>query len=37
MVAIRVTARFAFQVPNPLTWDQPTDANRYPFGVLHLP
>jgi HK97 family phage major capsid protein len=37
MVAVRVTARFAFQVPNPLTYDQPVAASRYPFGVLHLP
>ena len=34
MVALRVTARFAFQVPNPLTYDQPNQATRYPFGVL---
>src|SRR5262249_3799602 len=37
MVAVRVTARFAFQVPNPLTYDQPTAGSRYPFGVLHVP
>jgi len=37
MVAVRVTARFAFQVPNPITYDQPTQASRYPFGVLHAP
>jgi len=37
MVAVRVTARFAFQVPNPLTYDQPTQASRYPFGVLKQP
>jgi len=37
MVAVRVTARFAFQVPNPITYDQPTQASRYPFGVLKAP
>lgn len=37
MIALRVTARFAFQVPNPLTYDQPTQASRYPFGVLNAP
>lgn len=37
MVAIRVVARFAFQVPNPITYDQPTAASRYPFGVLTAP
>lgn len=35
MVALRVIARFAFQVPNPMTYDQPTEASRYPFGVLN--
>lgn len=34
MVAMRVTARYAFQVPNPLSRMQQTEANRYPFGVL---
>lgn len=37
MVALRVTARYAWQVPNPLNRDQPTDANRYPFGVMRSP
>ncbi len=35
MTLVRLTARFAFQVANTLTYDQPVDANRYPFGVLH--
>ena len=34
MVAMRVIARFAWQVKATLTYDQPTDAQRYPFGVL---
>lgn len=37
MVALRVVARYAFAVANPLNWDQPTEANRYPFGVLRSP
>jgi HK97 family phage major capsid protein len=35
MVAMRVVARFAWQVKATLTYDRPTDAQRYPFGVLH--
>ena len=34
MVAMRVVARYAWAVPNPINRDQPTEANRYPFGVL---
>lgn len=34
MVAMRVVCRYAFQVPNPLTRMQSTEANRYPFSVL---
>jgi len=34
MVALRVTARFAFAVPNPINRQQPTAASRYPFGVI---
>lgn len=37
MSALRVTARFAFQVSNPINWRQPVEAQRYPFGVLRAP
>jgi hypothetical protein len=37
MSAMRVTARFAFQVSNPINWRQPVEAQRYPFGVLRSP
>lgn len=37
MVAMRVVARFAFEVPNPINYDQLTDSSRYPFGVLVAP
>jgi HK97 family phage major capsid protein len=37
MSALRVTARFAFQVSNPINYRQPTEAQRYPFGVLLSP
>lgn len=37
MVALRVTARFAFQVANTLNYDQAVEASRYPFGVLLTP
>jgi HK97 family phage major capsid protein len=37
MVALRITARFAWQVPNPISYDQLTEANRYPFAVLRAP
>jgi HK97 family phage major capsid protein len=34
MVALRVIARFAWAVPNPVNRQQPTKASRYPFGVV---
>jgi HK97 family phage major capsid protein len=37
MVAMRVVARYAYQVANPINYDQPTEANRFPFGVLRSP
>lgn len=37
MVALRVVARYAFTVANPINFDQPTEASRYPFGVLRSP
>jgi HK97 family phage major capsid protein len=35
MVAMRVVARFGWQVKATLTYDQPVAGQRYPFGVLH--
>lgn len=37
MVALRVVFRCAWQVANPINYDQPTEAERYPFGVLRAP
>lgn len=37
MVAMRAVFRVGFQVPNPVSIDQPTEANRYPFAVLTQP
>ena len=34
MVALRVIARFAWAVPNPVNRQQPTTASRYPFSVV---
>ena len=34
MIALRVVARYAFAVPNPITYDQVIAGSRYPFGVL---
>jgi HK97 family phage major capsid protein len=36
MVALRVKARFAFQIANPINW-QEQSASRYPFAVLRSP
>lgn len=33
-VALRVKARYAWQTANPINYDQPNPALRYPFGVL---
>jgi HK97 family phage major capsid protein len=34
MVALRCTARYGFQVPNPYNRMQTSEASRYPFAVL---
>lgn len=34
MVALRVTARFAWAIPNPISRQQPTKASRFPFAVV---
>lgn len=36
MVALRVTARFAFQVPNPVSRANTNSSTRYPFSVLYV-
>jgi HK97 family phage major capsid protein len=37
MVALRVVFRAGFQVPNPINYQQQTEASRYPFAVLTAP
>jgi len=37
MKAMRVVMRVGWQVSNPLTWEESTAANRYPFAVLLSP
>lgn len=37
MVALRVVFRVAFQVSNVVNWDQPTEANRYPWAIMLAP
>jgi len=34
MLALRAVLRLAWQLPNPINRLQPTEASRYPFGVL---
>ena len=34
MAALMVVMRLGFQVPNPVNREKPTEASRYPFGVL---
>lgn len=34
MVALMLTCRFAWQVPNPINRLQQTEGSRYPFGIL---
>jgi len=37
MVAMRVVARYAFQVANPINYTQAAEGSRYPFGILRSP
>jgi HK97 family phage major capsid protein len=34
MIALRVTARYGWQVANTMTYEQPVEAQRYPFAVM---
>jgi HK97 family phage major capsid protein len=37
MVALRLVFRAGYAVSNPINWQQPTEASRYPFAVLRSP
>jgi HK97 family phage major capsid protein len=37
MVALRLVARYAFQVANPMTYSNTDDSTRYPAAVLETP
>jgi hypothetical protein len=36
MVAMRLTMRVGWQVANRISYDQPTEASRYPAAILHF-
>lgn len=35
MIALRVTCRYAAQIPNPISRAQPVEASRYPFAFMY--
>jgi hypothetical protein len=37
MVAMRLVFRAGWEVANPINYQQPTEASRYPFAVLRSP
>jgi hypothetical protein len=37
MVALRVTFRLGWQIANPINYDQPVEASRFPFARLVKP